>query len=174
MTRGLSTLTTLYRPMPTNPPATPVSTEALGRRHESRNPDAGWLLLVGGLVLVLVLGSLLTVRGVMRLLDGDRSPVWLTVQPNGIIATNLEPFDRFPRPRLQVQPHQDLATFRAWEEIELTTYGWIDRTNGIVRIPIARAIDLLLERGVSSAATNRPAGKGPSSLDLIRERSQSR
>jgi hypothetical protein len=28
------------------------------------------------------------------------------------------------------------------------TYGWIDRNGGVVRLPIDRAMDLVLERGL--------------------------
>lgn len=53
-----------------------------------------------------------------------------------------------PEPRLQVGGAADLAAFRAKEEAELHSYGWIDRKAGIVRIPIDRAMDLLLQRGL--------------------------
>jgi hypothetical protein len=53
-----------------------------------------------------------------------------------------------PEPRLQVSGAADLAAFRAKEEAELKSYGWIDRNAGIVRIPIDRAMDLLLQRGL--------------------------
>ena len=36
---------------------------------------------------------------------------------------------------------------RERENRELTTYGWIDREQGVVRLPIERAMDLLVERG---------------------------
>jgi hypothetical protein len=47
-----------------------------------------------------------------------------------------------------------LRTLRESEKERLTTYGWVDRKAGIVRIPIDRAIDLVAQRGV-------PKGKGP-------------
>jgi hypothetical protein len=34
------------------------------------------------------------------------------------------------------------------EDQILGSYGWIDRQKGIVRLPIARAIDLLSQRGL--------------------------
>jgi hypothetical protein len=37
---------------------------------------------------------------------------------------------------------QHLAELRAHEQAEATTYGWIDRKAGIVRVPIDRAIEL--------------------------------
>lgn len=53
-----------------------------------------------------------------------------------------------PEPRLQVVPAADLQRLRATEQELLTTYGWVDRERGIVRIPVERAMDLLLERGL--------------------------
>jgi hypothetical protein len=52
----------------------------------------------------------------------------------------------FPAPREQPNPLVDLETLRASEDAELNSYGWIDKTNGVVRIPIDRAIDLLTQR----------------------------
>jgi hypothetical protein len=54
-------------------------------------------------------------------------------------------------PRLQVAGPKDLAQFRAAEETILETYAWVDRQAGTVRIPIDRAIQLLLERGLPAA-----------------------
>jgi hypothetical protein len=61
-----------------------------------------------------------------------------------------------PEPRLQVSGAADLAAFRAKEEAELRSYGWVDRNAGTVRIPIDRTMDLLLQRGLP--ATPQKAG----------------
>lgn len=53
-----------------------------------------------------------------------------------------------PLPRLQTQPYQDLAGFRAAERATLESYAWVDRAQGIAQIPVARAIDLVVERGL--------------------------
>jgi hypothetical protein len=55
-----------------------------------------------------------------------------------------------PEPRLQTTPRQDLKDLRAREEEWLTTYGWVDRNAGVVRVPIDEAIRLTLERGLPS------------------------
>lgn len=66
-----------------------------------------------------------------------------------------------PEPRLQGSqvhpntPAQDLREMRQREEQVLTGYGWTDREAGLARIPIARAMDLLIERGM---AATQPAG----------------
>jgi hypothetical protein len=53
-----------------------------------------------------------------------------------------------PEPRLQSKPRDDLLSLRAWEDRMLTTYALVDHDNGVVRIPIERAMDLLIERGL--------------------------
>ena len=55
-----------------------------------------------------------------------------------------------PEPRLQTTPRQDLKDLRAQEQEWLTTYGWVDRNGGVVRIPIEEAITLTLDRGLPS------------------------
>jgi hypothetical protein len=53
-----------------------------------------------------------------------------------------------PEPRLQSNPREDLRAFRAREDAILTTYGWIDKTTGTVRIPIDQAMKMTLEQGL--------------------------
>jgi hypothetical protein len=55
-----------------------------------------------------------------------------------------------PEPRLQTNPREDLRELRDAEQDTLTTYGWVDRNAGIVRIPIDDAIKLTLQRGLPS------------------------
>ena len=53
-----------------------------------------------------------------------------------------------PPPRLQVTPRQDLRDLRAREDQVLNSYQWVDRSAGIVRIPIAEAMKLTVARGL--------------------------
>jgi hypothetical protein len=53
-----------------------------------------------------------------------------------------------PRPRLQETPAIDLREFRAREDERLSTYGWVDRSAGIVRVPIERAIEIVAREGL--------------------------
>jgi len=59
-----------------------------------------------------------------------------------------------PEPRLQVEPIKDLRSLRAAEDKILMSYGWVSRDAGIVRIPIERAMQLLVERGLPRPATS--------------------
>jgi len=53
---------------------------------------------------------------------------------------------RPPEPRLQISPQGDLEELRRQEAEILSTYQWIDRDKGVVRIPINRAMELFIER----------------------------
>ena len=81
---------------------------------------------------------------------------------------------RFPGPNLQLNPPDDLRSFRAREDAELNSYGWVDRTNGVVHIPITRAMELIAQRGLPVRASNAVPRTGDSSLKLIEERAQKR
>ncbi|MBZ5697436.1 MAG: hypothetical protein LAN18_02685 [Acidobacteriia bacterium] len=71
-----------------------------------------------------------------------------------------------PVPRLQVNPRQDWLNFRAKQLQSLESYGWENRDTQTVRIPIERAMDLLLEKGLPVAKdtpaveAEKPAPKG--------------
>lgn len=64
-----------------------------------------------------------------------------------------------PRPRaaLQADPTADMQKFRAEEDAVLSSYRWVDKSAGIARIPVSRAIDLLAERGLPSVPAPAPA-----------------
>jgi len=73
-------------------------------------------------------------------------------------------------PQLQVNPRQDLLGFRAKQEQSLESYAWENRNTGTVRVPIERAMELLVQKGLpvaagtsstgTSAAAEKPATKG--------------
>jgi hypothetical protein len=68
-----------------------------------------------------------------------------------------------PSPRLQTQPHQELKDYCAAQEQEVNSYGWVDQPGGVTRIPIDRAIDLLLQRGLPV----RPAAEAPTGAAMV-------
>jgi hypothetical protein len=49
-------------------------------------------------------------------------------------------------PRLQATPERDFAAFHAGKWRLVHEYGWVDRERGIVRIPIDRAMALLVQQ----------------------------
>jgi len=58
-----------------------------------------------------------------------------------------------PQPRLQASPEQDLKTFRAREDWELTHYYWLDKSKGQVAIPIEQAVQSIAQRGIAPQNT---------------------
>ena len=55
-----------------------------------------------------------------------------------------------PEPRIEVAPYEQLQQMHAKEDHVLTTYAWVDKQNGVVRVPIDRSIDLLAAKGLPS------------------------
>ncbi len=88
---------------------------------------AVWLLMVGFL------------KFSMSRLDGGDAPVSSLARPAGELP---------PEPRLLTDEPTNLRDFRATEAQQLEHYGWTDQATGAVHIPIDRAKDLLLERGL--------------------------
>ncbi|MBK5292837.1 MAG: hypothetical protein JJE04_14335 [Acidobacteriia bacterium] len=64
-----------------------------------------------------------------------------------------------PAPRLQIGNSEDLAALRARQLQAISSYGWVDKSAGIVRIPVERAMDLVAERGLTPAKSAREAKK---------------
>jgi hypothetical protein len=63
-----------------------------------------------------------------------------------------------PAPQLQANPARELEEMRAQEEALLHSYGWVDREHGVVRVPIEKAMQLTIERGLPTRKrTPKPA-----------------
>jgi len=58
-----------------------------------------------------------------------------------------------PGPRLQASPEAELETYRAHENALLSSYGWQDREAGTVRIPVGRAMELIVAEGRGAMST---------------------
>ena len=64
---------------------------------------------------------------------------------------NLPP--QSAEPQLQVYPVADMKQLRAEQEQKLNSYGWINREQGIVRIPIEQAMSIIAGRGLPQTKT---------------------
>ena len=69
---------------------------------------------------------------------------------------NDYPHESFPDPKLEEDERGQLNGIRLKEEQTLSTYDYVDKNAGTVRIPIERAIDLIAQRGLPT----RPQGAG--------------
>jgi hypothetical protein len=54
----------------------------------------------------------------------------------------------FPQPRLEENERSQLRQIIEDEDRKLATYNWVDKDKGVVQIPIDRAMDLLVQRGL--------------------------
>lgn len=63
-----------------------------------------------------------------------------------------------PGPLLQADPEAELVDLRAREELILETWAWVDKDAGVARVPIERAMELLVEGGPMATA---PAAAAP-------------
>lgn len=108
---------------------------------------------VGVLVLTTVASQGLML-GLFKYLEHD-------VAKNGVARNPLAgPVGQLPpAPNLLTDEPANLRTFREAEEHKLSSYGWIDKNAGTVRLPIDRAKELLLERGLPTGAP--PAAAAP-------------
>lgn len=65
-------------------------------------------------------------------------------------------------PLLQVRPHQELQDYCRAQQQEVNTYAWINQPSGVVRIPIDRAIELILAKGLPARQAADAAAAGTS------------
>ena len=126
--------------------------ENAGNAYEKRDANPGSLLRFGALLVVTLAFAWAVSLWVFAYFG---KVVQLGPAPTPFEQGRALP----PLPQLQVHPVEDLRQYRADQEKSLDTYGWVDRTRGTVHIPIQRAMDLLLERGLPT----RPAGAPPAS-----------
>lgn len=146
-------------------------------RYERRTFNVRLVLLS---MAAMVVGGVLIhffVAGVWALLDSQsraadrgQKPMLSGMQFPG------EPPRLPPEPRLQPDAVSDLHKMRDAEDNVLQTYGWVDKNAGVVRIPVARALDLIAQHGLPNwgggaagtqaagakapAAAQKPAGSG--------------
>jgi hypothetical protein len=85
----------------------------------------------------------LIVVGMYKMMDAKSRTTGVARAPMSAPAGTLP-----PPPNLLLNEPLNLQQFRAKEANELNTYGWVDKNAGTVRLPIERAKDLLLERGL--------------------------
>ncbi len=138
---------------PLNHETTDISLDGVGK------------LTIGFVVILVVVSSV--IYGTYRMLDRQaraadtsiskinegRGVVDVASQPLMDKANAMEGRGRQPAgPKLLTNEPQWLNEYRARQLTAATTYGWVDKDGGVVRLPIERAKQLLLERGLPVTA----------------------
>lgn len=120
--------------------------------HEPNDVEVGPIAATGFLLFLLLGGSLFGLWFFLRASTGTAPrpdaalmPLEAPVQrPGGALPTaTVAPLPA----RLPVRPQDQRQLQAQWEE-RLQSYGWVDQDAGVVHIPIDRAIDLVIERGL--------------------------
>ena len=121
-------------------------TDNLQVRHETSDINIrGVFLFAAGLfVSAILIGFMVWV--LFRYLDTREAHKGASEFPLAAAQGSRVP----PAPRLQTNPREDLRELRAREDRALTSYGWVDKNAGVVRIPIDQAMKLAVERGLPS------------------------
>jgi hypothetical protein len=118
----------------------PKGMEHAKRGYEGSDVSVGRLFAFAGGVAGLVIFGVVASAVVFRF--------FVRHQPLGPPASpfeNVRPLP--PEPRLQIEAPQDLKRYRTDQDKVLKSYGWVDQKADIVRIPIDRAMDILLQNG---------------------------
>lgn len=110
-----------------------------------------------GLVVVTFLSGVIVFFLLRGFLQAERDAAG---PPPPMVAPPVE----VPGPRLLARPEQELARVRQLEAEQIDSYGWIDAQQGIARIPIERAIDLVAAKGLPSRPS---APTGPAVEDAV-------
>lgn len=133
----------------------------------------GILYFLLGLVVVTAI-CLFAMRGVFAYLEHREkesqprlSPLVTTVPEDSRHVAPGYPQSAFPNPKLEEDERGQLDDIRLNEEKVLYSYGWVDEKAGKVHIPIERAMDLIVQRGLpvraqgeaGAAAANEPGVK---------------
>ena len=154
--------------MPTEPDFKPQGFQSQ-RQAGFEHKDASVSGLFRAVLLLAILAFLihLSVSGLLHHWNKQPSPIdsW-TSTPR--LSNPPQTNRRYPP--LQVSPPVDLEAFRARENAELTSYGWINRSSGAVRVPVDRAMDLLLQKGLPTRSGTNQTISGPSTLQLQQQR----
>ncbi len=114
--------------------------------------------------MVIILAGVVVVFGAFGFLNGKLNARRPAQEPAAASLVRVPP--DYQGPLLQVKPEEDLSGMRVDNATDLQTYAWINRSAGVVRLPVARAMDLLAARGLP------PVSPGKTLEGLQRERAQ--
>jgi len=133
--------------------------------HEDLNPRSVFVFLV--VLAVICIGAAIVIVGMYKYLDAYQR----AHQPpqNPLVAPKVEKTRptaaetradiraTFPEPRLEEDERSQLNTFLAEQNHQLNSYGWVDEKAGVAHIPIERAMELTVQRGLPVISQNAAA-----------------
>src|SRR5271169_5662537 len=112
-----------------------------GAGHEQSEISVRFIVVSLGVLLIGTFLVALLVVGIFRFFSN-------TYQTQESAKQNQQQIP--PEPRIEVEPYKQLLDVHAREDHVLKSYAWVDKSQGIVRIPIDQAIDELAKKGLPS------------------------
>jgi hypothetical protein len=119
------------------------------QRHESQEPDLRGVLVAGAIVSAFIVIAVGVCLWLVALFGGSARP---------LARAEHNPM---PQPHLQPHPLADRQRYEAQERAKLSGYAWVDRSSGIVRIPIDRAMQILAQQHGSAGASQESSAPAP-------------
>ena len=114
--------------------------------HETSDINIRAIIWFIAILTAIVLAMNVSMWGMFRVLQYFERKYEPAVTP--LAREAVQQPTEFPEPRLQTAPWTDLRTFRAEQEHHLNGYGWVDEKAGVARIPISKAKEMLLQKGI--------------------------
>ena len=120
--------------------------------HEE-NPEVSWerkdvnIVQITGFGIGMLIAFLITVVAMWGLFEflAKREDKVNPANPPAMMATKpTQP----EGPRLQAQPLVEINQMHNNEEMLLNSYGWVDQSKGVARIPVDEAIDIVAKKGL--------------------------
>jgi len=127
-----------------HPTHAPTKEETLAAGHELSDASAAPILRFLAFLTVLTLVTMGIIVLFYNFLERREAAAKTALYPLAVGQARPLP----PPPRLQTYPFRDLRDLRQEEDHLLTTYDWVDKNAGTVRLPIARAIDVVAAQGL--------------------------
>jgi hypothetical protein len=115
--------------------------------YEKRDANFRNLMLIAGGLALMVIVTMFAAKGLFGLLSEDTPQPGARPSPYGVLKSLP------PQPYLQPNPPADLAEMHREEDSVLNSYGWVNRDSGLVRVPIERAMALLVKKGLPARET---------------------
>lgn len=128
-----------------------------GYEREDMSPAGLFYFMVGLAIVGILIQCIVT--GMYRYLDSYDSKHQAPMNPMAV-KTGVDPRTMtfkdaegqmqktFPQPVLEDNERQQFGALVEKQDEVLASYDWVDQKNGVVRIPIDKAMDLLAQRGL--------------------------
>jgi len=136
-----------------------VDAEDLEAGFERSDVNVGWVVL-GSVALLLSLAMVLVVVSIFEV---KLTGIPVTIERPVDLVNRLAGAPTPPPPRLETTEGEQLAAYRLAAQQRLNSYGWVDRQSGTVHIPIAQAMDRVVQQALPAATPGAARDSGMSS-----------